>query len=134
MALVEDRPLSGGPAGECIFLLRTGLNWMILYHSHSIVLLDPQIHLLSAMAISLADNRGPGLNIGMWIILVPTVMTVAAKIYTKWYTAKKIVADDILMSVALVSCNALQAECTSKLRGISQIVLKPQSKIVANTR
>jgi hypothetical protein len=59
--------------------------------------------LSSTMAKLTADNRGPGLNIGMWIIMVPTVLMVASKIATKWFTMKKIGADDILLGIALVS-------------------------------
>jgi len=60
------------------------------------------------MAKLTADDRGPGLNIGMWIMFVPTAMMVAAKIYTKWHTTKKIGADDVLIGIAFVSCNVLQ--------------------------
>jgi hypothetical protein len=59
------------------------------------------------MARLSADNRGPALNISMWIVLVPTVMMVAAKMYTKWHTTKKVVVDDSLISLALVSYNVL---------------------------
>lgn len=55
------------------------------------------------MAKLTAENHGPRLNISMWIIMVPTVLMVASKIATKWFTVKKIGADDILLGLALVS-------------------------------
>ena len=59
------------------------------------------------MAISTAEDRGPLLNVGMWIALVPTCMMVAAKVYTKWITTSKIVTDDFLMFIALVRLNVM---------------------------
>ncbi|CAD6446340.1 b4094d49-54ac-4d65-89ed-9308b73e4ff9 [Sclerotinia trifoliorum] len=68
------------------------------------------------MAMLTADNRGPGLNVGMWIILIPTVMMVAAKMYTKWYSMKKISPDDILISIALLTAIAQSVAVTEEVR------------------
>ncbi|KAI9646832.1 hypothetical protein NHQ30_004831 [Ciborinia camelliae] len=68
------------------------------------------------MAILSADNRGPGLNVGMWIVLIPTVMMVAAKMYTKWHSTKKISADDILISIALLTAIAQSIAITEEVR------------------
>jgi hypothetical protein len=73
------------------------------------------------MAKITADNHGPGLNIGMWIIMVPTVLMVASKIATKWFTMKKIGADDILLGLALVSIMLL-LHIAEGLYGLSMLV------------
>lgn len=49
-----------------------------------------------------ATHRGPLLNLGTWIMMVIMIISVIAKITTKWAMVRKLQRDDALMIVAMV--------------------------------
>ncbi|KAI9649902.1 hypothetical protein NHQ30_002486 [Ciborinia camelliae] len=54
------------------------------------------------MATVTSDNHGPLLNVAMWIVLVPMIITVLTKAYTKSKIIRKIQPDDYLGLIATV--------------------------------
>ena len=56
------------------------------------------------MALSPDDNRGPLVNVAMWITLAPTCIATLVKLYTKWAVIQGLQTDDFLILFALVFC------------------------------
>ncbi|CAG8981070.1 hypothetical protein HYALB_00013254 [Hymenoscyphus albidus] len=71
--------------------------------------------------ISLTNNRGPILNVAMWVMLVPTAMMVMVKIYTKFHTVKTIKADDVFINMAFLTAIAQSIAITQEVKfGLGQ--------------
>lgn len=50
-----------------------------------------------------SDNHGPLVNVIIWIVLVPTIIAPALKVYSKWEVSRKLGMDDFLLLIAMVS-------------------------------
>jgi hypothetical protein len=50
-----------------------------------------------------ADNRGPWVNIIVWILLVVMCLATFVKIFVKWTMAKRFDLDDLFMLLGMVS-------------------------------
>jgi hypothetical protein len=55
------------------------------------------------MTLVTSDNRGPLVNVAMWIALACTLSTAGVKLYTKWTVTKRFQLDDYLMILTAVS-------------------------------
>ena len=50
----------------------------------------------------ISENRGPVINIIIWILFVVTVLATFVKVFSKWVMVRKLLHDDAYMIAAMV--------------------------------
>lgn len=51
------------------------------------------------------SNHGPIVSVVTWFLLAATVLAVLARVVTKLFVSKRLTSDDLLIFIALVSCD-----------------------------